>query len=670
VAELLEVAAHGVTAILATWLGLLVLTRARSVRGSRIFGFLCLLLVTWSTAVIIQRTGHDASVKPMVNAVEDLAAFLLPAATLHIALSVTIEGRRSPRANALLLAAYLLGGLTALQATVDPAHPIDFQPPFWEPLGVAGSLVAWLFTALRALIFSAAIAYLLTGLRAAGGDTTRRRQLFAAVLTVAVGAAGGIVTILPDSIGGPPFIGVSMVAVAAVLASYAILAQHLFVAADVADRALRWSVLAGLALVAYIALVIGLESVATSVFDIDLPLVTALAIVVTLARADPVVDRAVEFFGGDSRTADELRLLQALGSDSMVTQRPEEAVVPVLERIARTFGLAGAAVIDDREQVRARVGAVDVDQPQGLRLPLIADDRMYGYAMFAPSTDGRGFTPSRLRALRLAASFLASTLRLADRQSDQLSALAGLRAEREVVESHGSALDDALMRPAESDGLHLYALGVFRVEAHGEVIRRWGGEKAGSRQAEALFAFLFDRGERGVAKDEVIELVWPDVDLERADVAFHRTLLGLRRTLREVAGTTTQDSAITYRNDRYRLPPGLVGWSDVAEFERIARSAASAGEGEQLRLLEEARGLYRGDYLDDVPFYGDGQAVDERRQLLRQAYGDVLLDLGAHYTSRGEARAAGACFREAASLGMTLPVVADSLGIALSDAGV
>jgi len=35
--ELLEVAAHGVTAILATWLALLVLTRARRTPGAPIF---------------------------------------------------------------------------------------------------------------------------------------------------------------------------------------------------------------------------------------------------------------------------------------------------------------------------------------------------------------------------------------------------------------------------------------------------------------------------------------------------------------------------------------------------------------------------------------------------------------------------------------------------------
>jgi DNA-binding SARP family transcriptional activator len=650
VAELLEIAAHGVTAILATWLGLLVLTRARAARGSRVFAFLCLLLVLWSVAIIIQRSGHDSSVKPWLNIVEDFAAFLLPPATLHLALTVTIEGRRSRRTTVLLVAAYLLSAGAAVQAAIDPSHPIGFQPPFWEPFGVRGAVVGWGFVALRAFVFAAAIGYLLNGLRQAGPDAARRRQLLAALLTVAIGATGGVARILPEPLGGPPWVGVSLVAGAAVMASYAILAQHLFVASDVAGRALRWSLLAGLALVGYVAMIIGLEALATSVLGIDPPLVTALAIVVTLALIGPFADRASGLLAGDAQFTDELRLLQALGSDSLVVQRPDEAVAPTLERITRTFELAGAAVLDAHGDVRARVGEIDIDQPAGLRLPLATDPEIEGYAIFAPALDGRGFTPSQLHALRLAASFLASSLRLADRQSSQLSALAGLRAERKAVETRGSELDDALTDRSEAGGLHVHALGSFRVEAHGALIRNWGGEKAGSRQAEAVFAFLFDRGDRGVAKDEILEVVWPDVDLDRADVAFHRTLLGLRRRLREAGGIDAADGGVSFRNDRYRLAPDVVTWSDVAQFDAIAGSSASANQAEQLRRLEEARSLYRGDYLDDVPFYGDSTPVEERRTALRSAYLDMLLDLAKRYVDRGEGRAAAACMREARAL--------------------
>ena len=129
----------------------------------------------------------------------------------------------------------------------------------------------------------------------------------------------------------------------------------------------------------------------------------------------------------------------------------------------------------------------------------------------------------------------------------------------------------------------------MRVERDGELVRRWGGEKAGTRQAEAVFAFLYDRGERGVAKDEFVELIWPDVDLERADLAFHRTLGGLRGTLEPGRRGGDRGGAITFHNDRYRLDPKLIGWSDAQAFEeamtrrqrrrRPGRRIAAAGAG-------------------------------------------------------------------------------------------
>ena len=194
----------------------------------------------------------------------------------------------------------------------------------------------------------------------------------------------------------------------------------------------------------------------------------------------------------------------------------------------------------------------------------------------------------------------------------------------------------------------MYALGPLRGERDGEPIRQWGGEKAGTRQAEALFAFLFDRSESGVTKDEAIELIWPDVDLDRADLAFHRTLGGLRRTLEPGRGQREGSTAIGFSNDRYRLDPGVVAWSDVATLEqRVADASAATDPDEALAALVEARGLYRGDYMDDCPFYGDGADVEDRREHLRGRYVDLLLAIGMHHEERGDRSAAAAAFRDA-----------------------
>jgi len=651
VAELLEIGAHSVTAILATWIGLLVVTRAGRARGAWVFAFLCVLLVIWSVAIIIQRLTVDPTgqITPAVNLWEDVAAWLLPAATVHVALAVAFEGRWSRLANAVLVTAYGVGLFGIAQAAIDPVHPIAFDEPNWEPLGFDGLAVAWAFSAIRLSVWLAAVAYLLVGLREAGGDRVRRRQLVVALLTVVIGVIGGMLRILPSEIGGPRWVGVSLVALAVILATYAVLAQHVFLAVHVATRAVVRSLLAGLAVVAYVGIVALVDATATRALAVEIPLVTAFALVVTVAVFEPAAAWARERLAGGGGDRDELRLLAALGVDPVLAQSPDQALVPVLERLARTFDLEGAAVVAVDGTPVAATGTVGDGLSGDLRLPLTDADGTFGYVIFASETERRSFTPTEMHALRLAATYLGSSVRLAERQDVQASALALLAGERASVLSQGEELTDALAQVrGASAGLHVFALGPLRAERNGEPVRRWGGEKAGSRQAEAIFAMLFDRGERGAAKDEILEIIWPDVDLDRADVAFHRTMLGLRSTLG--GRRRGRHDPVDLHNDRYRLDPAVVTWSDVAEFERLLLEARTATDEEGLRTLEQTRALYRGDYMDDVPYFGDSAAVEDRRGALRRNMHAVLLELATQYDARGDRLASSAARREAEAL--------------------
>ena len=86
----------------------------------------------------------------------------------------------------------------------------------------------------------------------------------------------------------------------------------------------------------------------------------------------------------------------------------------------------------------------------------------------------------------------------------------------------------------------------------------------------------------------------------------------------------------------------------MAAFEEAMAAASAAPDPDDaLQHLERARSLYRGDYLDDCPFYGDSAQVEERRELLRGRYVDLLLALGERYEARGDRPAAAACFRQA-----------------------
>jgi hypothetical protein len=508
-------------------------------------------------------------------------------------------------------------------------------------------------------MFALAIGWIASALGRAGTDVSQRRSLLAALATVAVGATGGVLRILPGVADTDPWIGVSLVMVGMILAAYAVFGAGIFLAPGAAERAFRYSLFGGLLITAYVAVLIGTDVLTKRVLGIELPVVSALAVVVSVALFEPISERFVRLVSGRGGDPASDRLLRALGRDILTAQRPERAIGPSLARLARTFGLRGAAVNDRDGRVLAVNGQPPDATAPALRLALQADGIEYGSVVFGEKRNGLPLTEREVDLLRLAAAYLGSSLRFGERQDTQAAALGELRTELATIESRGSQLSRALVDAGDrsAEGLHLFALGPLRAERGGGAVQQWGGPKAGARQAEALFAFLYDRGERGVSKDEIIELIWPDTDLERADLAFHRTLGGLRSTLEPSRRGRDRGEAIGFANDRYRLSPKVVEWSDVQAFEEgLGAAGRAANPADAVAQLERARSLYRGDYLDDCPFYGDSSFVEGRRELLRGRMVDLLLSLGALYAERGDRPGAASCFRQASAVaGEELP---------------
>lgn len=658
--EQLEIAAHGVTAILATWLGLVVLTRSGDRRGARVFALLAACLVVWSVAIITQRlTSQPEVVGVPMNALEDVAAFLLPAATLHIALVLAVEGRRSAVQQLVLTATYALSAVMALGAVFFPDQQLRVSPPHLVLPGLPGPLLGWAWIGVRVFIFFAAQYWIVRALMMAGGDSARRQQLLAALATVMVGAAGGILRFLPGPADDAPWLGVILITLAVVVAAYAVFAQGIFVLPEAAARAFRYSVAIGLGVTLYVTAVLALERGVQDALGLDLPIVTALALVATLALFDPVSAWFRHSIGAPSgRDAARVRLRQALGLDPVTSQAPEGVVAPALARLVRALDLRGAATFAPTGEEVARHGEPDGESPLAIRLPLSAGAKPSGSLVVGPKASGLPLTAREVDLLSEAARFIGASLDLGARHSAQADALDSLSADGAAVHAHGVSLDEAIIEASSQPaGLQVFALGPLRVVRDGEALVRWGGAKAGTRQAEAVFAFLFDRGERGVAKAEVVEMIWPDVDLERADLAFHRTLNGLRTTLEPGRRGGERAHAITFHNDRYRLDPSVVSWSDVDAFdEAMAAASAPRGTDDAIPHLERARALYRGEFLDDCPFYGDSAEVEERRGLLRRRCVDLLLALGERYEQRGDRPAAAASFRQARSIfGEELP---------------
>ena len=646
--EQLEVVAHVATAMLATWLGLTVALRGPRRPGARAFGVLAVLLVTWSLSIIVRRLTTDPAIDDMGRWFEIGAAYPLPAAVLTAAIALTVEKQPPRWLRALLIVFWVVSLAITVLTIVAPDLEPRITPPHMELPGIPGEAIGWAWIALRVVIFTAAIIWIALALRDAGPDRARRRQLEITLLALVVGTVGAVLRIAPPLSDSDPWIGVSLVTLSIVLTSYAVFAQGIFFPLEIAARAFRLSVLAGLGITLYVGALIGLDFLVREVLAVDLPVVIGLALVATVAVFEPVAALVRRWIGSGEDDPTYDRLLRVLGEGMLTPGRPEDSVEPALGRLARTLNLTGAEVRDAEGAVIASIGAMPAGG-QALELPLERSGTSFGSAVFGPKETGLPFTSSERDVLEMATGYLAASLDLGARQSEQARDLERLSRERAAVSSRGRRLHGALEASLDgAAGLRVFALGPLRAERDGELIRQWGGEKAGTRQAEALFAFLFDRGERGVTKDEAVELIWPDVDLDRADLAFHRTLGGLRRTIEPGRGQRQGSRAIGFSNDRYRLDPSVVAWSDVATFEeRLTDASAATDPTDALAALTEARSLYRGEYLDDCPFYGDGAHVEDRRELLRARYVDLLLAIGGFHEERGDRGAAAAAFREA-----------------------
>jgi DNA-binding SARP family transcriptional activator len=643
----LEIAAHSLIAVLGVWLGLTVLTRSKAL-PSRIFTFLSLALVVWSCAIILERLSTSATAVHLGRSVEELAAALIVPATAHLSLAVATEGHPSAGQRRLIAGAYVLSLLFALPGILT-STPIQLGEPHLSIGPVPGDLLGWAWIAYRLTALSTGAIWLVQALRATPPRDPRRRQLQATLATVVIAAVGGAIRFLPVLGDSDPWIGISLVAIAMILAAAAVLPAGVFIAPEMAGRAFWTSIGLGIGLFLLVVVLVALDSAGRSLLGLDLPLLTAMALVISIALYEPGASWVrARLRDRSPRALARQRLHRALGQSTLTSQAADAGIQPALARLVHALDLSGAEVL------RADGSPVTViGDPLGTpasTTQLVAGTERVGELRLGGPRSGGPLTLRDEELVRLSATYLAAALHTGRREDQQAAALSDLSEDRARLDSTASALHGALLRRATAPpGLRVFALGTLRVERGDERIQRWGGEKAGSRQAQALFAFLFDRGERGVAKDEALELIWPDTDLERADLAFHRTLGGLRHTLDQDGRSGRQ--VIRFYNDRYRLDPTLVDWSDVAAFlAHLDEARASTDRSETVRRLEAARTLYRGEYLDDCPFYGDSAHVEDRRDALRGRCVDLLLTLGEAYEVAGDRVSAAAAYRDALSM--------------------
>ena len=132
-------------------------------------------------------------------------------------------------------------------------------------------------------------------------------------------------------------------------------------------------------------------------------------------------------------------------------------------------------------------------------------------------------------------------------------------------------------------------LGGLRAERGDQVVTRFRTQKTG-----ALLAYLAYHLPRSHSRDHLIELLWPEADLEASSHSLSTALSWLRRLL-EAPGQPPGTVVVTDRTS-VRLNPEAVS-TDLAEFEAALHAAAAGSEAERREGLARAVTLYRGELL-------------------------------------------------------------------------
>ncbi|MEN6479220.1 MAG: tetratricopeptide repeat protein [Anaerolineales bacterium] len=175
----------------------------------------------------------------------------------------------------------------------------------------------------------------------------------------------------------------------------------------------------------------------------------------------------------------------------------------------------------------------------------------------------------------------------------------------------------------EPPDLAFYALDGGQVRVRGELATRW--ESAVARE----MAFLLAANPRGLRRDTIIEMLWPESEPDKGNSLFHSTLYRVRRALGQ--------KVIARASDRYSFDSNLSLYLDAAVFEDLARKALSEGDRE---ARSQALALYHEPFLSSCEL----QWCYQQREQLSRLLSELLVAEAQDRIAQGDTHGAEEAF--------------------------
>lgn len=181
--------------------------------------------------------------------------------------------------------------------------------------------------------------------------------------------------------------------------------------------------------------------------------------------------------------------------------------------------------------------------------------------------------------------------------------------------------------------LACYCFGRFRVFQDDRMIQGWNGHKG-----QLILKYLITHAGKPVAKETLMEALWPETDPDAARRNLHQAIYSVRHTLKAHDATFQH---ILFRHESYLLNPSIHLWIDFVEFEKqIQCGRVWESKHNTMAAMETyacAEALFQGHFLQDEPHE---EWVERKRLQLQNLYLEIADKLSHHYVAEQQFRAA------------------------------
>ena len=148
------------------------------------------------------------------------------------------------------------------------------------------------------------------------------------------------------------------------------------------------------------------------------------------------------------------------------------------------------------------------------------------------------------------------------------------------------------MEPEQT--LRINMLGEFTLTNGEHTIK---AECSRSKKLWTFLQYLITFRDKEISQDEIIEVLWPDDDIDDPANTLKTLLHRARGTVSEL-GFENAKQFISYSKGAYRWTPSVNCATDVEQFDQLRSLASLAGDrAKKTELLLMAADIYRGDFL-------------------------------------------------------------------------